>query len=293
MPILVDENSRVLVQGITGREGSFHTREMLDYGTVIRAGVTPWKGGMKVYGVPVYDSVEEALKEHPDINVSIVFVPPLHAPDAVYEAVDAGVKLVIVITEHIPVHETLRFTRYARYRGARIVGPNTPGIISPGRAKVGIMPSGYFKEGNIGLISRSGTLMYEVSWALMKWGFGISTAIGLGGDQIVGLDMVEAARLFEEDPGTRALVVVGEIGGSMEELLAEEVAKGAIEKPLVAFIAGMTAPPGRKMGHAGAIAMGRRGTAESKLKAFENVNVPVARRPREVPELLRRLLESR
>jgi len=289
--VLVNENTRLLVQGITGREGRFHTKLMLDYGTKVVAGVTPGKGGSKVYGIPVYDSIEEALNEHPEVNTSIIFVPARFASDAVLEAIDAGIELVVVITEHIPVHETLRFTRYAKYKGTMIVGPNTPGVISPGLAKVGIMPEKVFKRGNIGLISRSGTLTYEIAYAISKAGLGVSTSIGIGGDPVIGLDFVEAARLFLEDRETNALVIIGEIGGDAEERFASFLAEGEFDKPVVAFIAGKTAPPGKRMGHAGAIISTSGGTAAEKIKALREVGVKIAKTPSEIPQILFRILK--
>jgi len=290
MVVLLDENARVIVQGITGREGSFHTKLMKEYGTKIVAGVTPGKGGAEVHGVPVYDSVEEAVRNHPEANTSIIFVPARFAPDAVYEAVDAGLKLVVVITEGIPVHDTMKFVNYARRKGTVIIGPNCPGIISPGKAKVGIMPGHIFKPGNVGVVSRSGTLTYEISALLGEHGFGQSTVIGIGGDPIVGLTFTEAMRLYQEDPDTEALVLIGEIGGDMEERAAEMIKRGEFTKPVVAYIAGRTAPPGKRMGHAGAIIMMGAGTYESKRKALESAGVPVAETPFDVPELLREQL---
>ncbi|MCE4625084.1 MAG: succinate--CoA ligase subunit alpha [Desulfurococcales archaeon] len=291
MAVLLDENSRVIVQGITGREGSFHTKLMLEYGTKIVAGVTPGKGGREVHGVPVYDTMEEAVSEHPDANTSIIFVPARFAPDAVYEAIDAGMKLVVVITEHIPVHETLKFVNYAKQKGTTIIGPNCPGIISPGKSKVGIMPGHVFKPGKIGIVSRSGTLTYEIGYALSKRGYGQSTVIGIGGDPVVGLTFTEALKLFQEDPETEAVVLVGEIGGDMEERAAQMIKKGEFTKPVVAFIAGRTAPPGKRMGHAGAIIMMGTGTYEGKVKALEDAGVSVAKTPFEIPDLIEKALK--
>ncbi|GBF09710.1 succinyl-CoA synthetase alpha chain [Aeropyrum pernix] len=290
MAVLVDSGTRVLVQGITGREGSFHAKAMLEYGTKVVAGVTPGKGGGEVHGVPVYDSVKEALAEHPEINTSIVFVPAPFAPDAVYEAVDAGIRLVVVITEGIPVHETMRFVNYARQKGATIIGPNCPGVITPGQAKVGIMPGHIFKEGGVAVVSRSGTLTYEISYMLTRQGIGQSTVIGIGGDPIVGLSFTEALKLFQEDPQTEALVLIGEIGGDMEERAAEMIKKGEFTKPVIAYIAGRTAPPEKRMGHAGAIIMMGTGTYEGKVKALREAGVEVAETPFEVPELVRKAL---
>jgi len=290
MAVLLDENARVIVQGITGREGSFHTKLMLEYGTKIVAGVTPGKGGQTVHGVPVYDTMEEAVKEHPEANTSIIFVPARFAPDAVYEAVDAGMKLVVVITEHIPVHETLKFVNYAKQKGTVIIGPNCPGIISPGKAKVGIMPGATFKHGPVGIISRSGTLTYEIGYALSKEGIGQSTVIGIGGDPIIGLSFTEAMEYFEKDPETKALVLVGEIGGDMEERAAKMIEEGKFTKPVVAFIAGRTAPPGKRMGHAGAIIMMGTGTYKGKVEALEKAGVKVAKTPFEIPELIKEVI---
>jgi len=290
MVVLVDENTRVIVQGITGREGSFHTKLMLEYGTKIVAGVTPGKGGQEVHGVPVYDTMEEAVAEHPDASASIIFVPARFAPDAVYEAIDSGMKIVVVITEHIPVHDTMMFVNYAKSKGTIIIGPNCPGIISPGKTKIGIMPGHIFKPGRIGIVSRSGTLTYEIAYALTLAGYGQSTAIGVGGDPIVGLNFLEAARLFEEDEGTEGLVVIGEIGGDMEERLAAMIKRGEFTKPVVAYIAGRTAPPGKRMGHAGAIISMGTGRAEDKVRAFREVGVPVADTPVDVAKLLKKVL---
>jgi len=292
LTILVDKNTRVLVQGITGREGSFHTKMMLEYGTKVIAGVTPGKGGLRVHGVPVYDSVEEALAKHPEINTSIIFVPAPYASDAVYEAIDAGIKLIVVITEHIPVHDAMKFINYARMKGSIIIGPNTPGIISPGEAKVGIMPAHMFTKGPIGVISRSGTLTYEIAYALTKAGFGQSTCVGIGGDPIVGLDFIEVAEMFRSDSETKAIVLIGEIGGNLEEVFADYVLKKGYDKPIVAFIAGKTAPPGKRMGHAGAIISMGTGTAQSKIEALTSAGIPVAEKPSDIPKLLARVMKG-
>ncbi|MEM0377461.1 MAG: succinate--CoA ligase subunit alpha [Thermofilum sp.] len=291
MTILVDEGTRVLVQGITGRQGSLHTEEMLRYGTRVVAGVSPGKGGGRVHGVPVYDTVAEAVEAHPDINASIIFVPARYAPDAVYEAVDAGIPLVVVITEGIPVHETLLMVNYATRRGSTIIGPNTPGVISVGKCKVGIMPGHLFKPGRIGIVSRSGTLTYEVALRLAEAGFGVSTAVGIGGDPVTGLSFWDVYEMFQRDPETDAVVLVGEIGGTREEEFARTYAvrRG---KPVVAYIAGRYAPPGRRMGHAGAIAFGARGTYEGKVEELSRAGVPVAGSLREIPALLSRALRE-
>jgi succinyl-CoA synthetase alpha subunit len=288
--VLVGEDTRVIVQGITGREGSFHTKLMLEYGTKIVAGVTPGKGGQEVHGVPVYDTMEEAVAEHPDANTSIVFVPARFAPDAVYEAIDAGMKVVVVITEHIPVHETMKFVNYAKSKGTVIIGPNCPGIITPGAAKVGIMPGHVFKPGPVGIVSRSGTLTYEIAYSLTRAGIGQSTAIGIGGDPIVGLTFTEAMEYFEKDPQTKVLVLIGEIGGDMEERAAKMIEEGRFTKPVVAFIAGRTAPPGKRMGHAGAIIMMGTGSYQDKVKALEKAGVRVARIPQEIPKLVEEVM---
>lgn len=282
---LVSSDTRVLIQGITGREGRLHTKEMMAYGTKVVAGVTPGKGGEKVHGIPVYNSVEDALDEH-HIDASVVLVPARYAPDAVYEAIDGGIKLIIVITEHIPVHETLRMVTYAKYKGSMIIGPNTPGIIVPGETKLGIMPSRYFKRGAVSIISRSGTLTYEVAGLLSNSGLGIATAIGIGGDPIVGTDFSDIICLLERDERSKSIVIIGEIGGDMEERLAERVSKNPLSKKVVAFIAGKEAPPGKKMGHAGALIMGERGSAWNKIEALKEAGVPVAVTMFDIPKLL-------
>ena len=288
---MVSSRTRLLVQGITGRQGRFHTELMIKYGTRVVAGVVPGKGGMKVHGVPVYDTVAEALDNHPEINASIVFVPAKYASDAVLEAVEAEIPLIVVITEHIPVHHTVKFVRYAELRGTVIVGPNTPGVITPGEAKVGIMPERYFAPGRAGIVSRSGTLTYEVAWSLSKAGIGISTAIGIGGDPVVGLKLRDAALMLDKDAETDIIVVVGEIGGTEEEALADAIASGEIRKPVVTYIAGRTAPPGRRMGHAGAIVYGDAGTAESKIRALRKAGAAIVDAPTRVGEVALELLK--
>ncbi len=288
MAILVDRNTRVLVQGITGRDGSFHTKLMKEYGTNVVAGVTPGKGGMEVEGVPVYDTVKEAVKQT-DANTSIIFVPAKFASDAIYEAIDAGIKLVVVITEGIPIHDMLKVKKYAEEKGTRIIGPNCPGVITPEEAKVGIMPGHIFKRGKVGVVSRSGTLTYEIVSHLTRKGFGQSTAVGIGGDPIIGSRFVDVLKMFNEDDETEAVVLIGEIGGTDEQDAAEYIGK-YFRKPVVAFIAGKTAPREKRMGHAGAIIAGGEGTAEEKRKAFEKVGVKVADLPEEVPEILKELL---
>jgi len=285
----VNSNTKVLVQGITGKEGSFHTSLMLKYKTKIVAGVSPGKGGSKLNGVPVYDTVAEAAKEH-EIDASIIFVPAKYAPEAVYEAVDSGVKLVVIITEHIPVVEVAKFVRYAKVRGTRIVGPNCPGLIAPGESLIGILPSKYFNRGMVGIVSRSGTLTYEVASILRQ--YGQSTVIGIGGDPIIGTPMQEAVLDFQDDPETEAIVVIGEIGGTMEERVAQLKKAGKITKPVVAYIAGMTAPREKRMGHAGAVVYMGMGTFESKVNAFREAGIPLAKTPYEVKDLIEKVLRK-
>ena len=287
MAILVDKNTKVLVQGATGREGSSHTLAMLKYGTSIVAGVTPGKAGTDVGGVPIYNTVKQAIDAHPEINSSIIFVPAPFNADAVFEALDSDLKLVVDITEHVPIRDSLEFVNYARDRGVTIIGPNCPGVMSPEECKLGIMPGQIFSKGNVGIVSRSGTLTYEIAWVLSKAGLGQSTAVGVGGDPIIGRDTVEIIEMFESDPGTNSLVVIGEIGGDAEERLAARVKQKGMKKPIVAFIAGRQAPPGKRMGHAGAIVSMGSGTADGKIQALESVGVKVAELPSEIPKLIR------
>jgi len=291
MGILVDENTRVIVQGITGKEGSFHTKLMLQYGTKVVAGVTPGKGGSTVEGLPVYDTMAEAVKEHPEANTSIIFVPAKFASDAVYEAVDSGMKVIVVITEHIPVHDAIEFVNYAKRKGSVIIGPNCPGIITPGKTKIGIMPGHVFTPGPVGIMSRSGTLTYEIGYFLTKAGLGQSTVIGVGGDPVTGLTFPEVIEMFERDPQTKAVVMIGEIGGDAEERVARMVKEGRIKKPVVAFVAGRTAPEGKRMGHAGAIIMLGTGAYKDKVAALEDAGIRVARTPYEVSKLVKEALE--
>ena len=277
MSILVDNDTRLVVQGFTGSEGSFHAEQMLDYGTNVVAGVTPGKGGAEHLGRPVFNTVAEAVDEE-GANASIIFVPPPFAADAVQEAVAAGIEVVICITEGIPVRDMVPTYHYARSRGARLIGPNCPGVITPGEAKVGIMPAKIFEEGPVGVISRSGTLTYETVDQLTRQGLGQSTAVGIGGDPVIGTRFIDALKLFEEDDQTEAVVLIGEIGGSAEEEAAEYV-ETHMSKPVFAFIAGRTAPPGRRMGHAGAIVSGGQGTAEGKFAALEEAGVTVVKNP--------------
>ncbi|MDP8002632.1 MAG: succinate--CoA ligase subunit alpha [Caldisphaera sp.] len=293
MGILVDENTRLIVQGITGNEGSFHTKLMLEYGTKIVAGVTPGKGGSKVYDIPIYDTVAEAVKEHPEANTSIIFVPAKFAADAVYEAVDSNLKFVVVITEHIPVHDALEFVNYAKSKGTNIIGPNCPGAITPEKAKVGIMPGHVFIPGPVGIASRSGTLTYEVSYALTRSGIGQSTVLGIGGDPVIGMTFTEVMEYYEKDPQTKALIIVGEIGGDAEERAAKMVEEKRFTKPVIGFIAGRTAPEGKRMGHAGAIIMLGSGTYKDKVETLESVGIKVAKTPFELPKLINDALKGK
>ena len=273
MSILVDENTKVVVQGVTGREGTFHTQQMKAYGTNIVAGVTPGKGGATVEDIPVLNRVKDAVEKH-GANTSCIFVPPAFASDAMLEAAEAGIKVIVCITEGIPTLDMVKTVRFLKKCGAVLIGPNTPGIISPGKTKVGIMPGYVHKPGGIGVISRSGTLTYEVVDQLTKAGFGQSTCIGLGGDPIVGTSFIDHLRWFGEDAETTGVVIIGEIGGTAEEEAAEYIAR-EFNKPVVAFIAGQTAPPGRRMGHAGAIISGGKGKAQDKIKALESHGIEV------------------
>jgi succinyl-CoA synthetase alpha subunit len=290
LAILVDKSTRVLVQGITGREGTNHTIGMLKYGTRVLAGVTPGKEGVKVEGVPVFDSVKRAIQKFPEINTSIIFVPAAFVADAVYEALDSELKLLVVISEHVPEHDSLQFVSYAREHGVTIIGPNCPGLISPGECKVGIMPDHIFTKGNVGMVSRSGTLTYEIAWVLTRDGLGQSTAVGIGGDPVIGRDVVEIGDMLENDPSTKAIVVIGEIGGDAEERLAAKVKSQGVKKPIVSFIAGRQAPRGKRMGHAGAIISMGSGTAQSKIDALRSAGIPAAELPSEIPKLIRQSL---
>ena len=285
MGILINGDTRAIVQGITGKQGSYHTKLMLEYGTKIVAGVVPGKGGTVVNGVPVYDTVKEAVEAYsPD--ASIIFVPAPFAQDAVLEAIVNGIKTVVVVTEHLPIKDTINIMAYAAQSQVTIIGPNTPGIIVPGECKLGIMPTNVFTSGNIGVVSRSGTLTYEIAAGLTGKGLGQSTCIGVGGDPIVGLNFIEALELFKEDQKTKAVALIGEIGGNMEELTAEYIAKKHYPKPVVAYVAGRFAPSGKRMGHAGAIIMGKQGTAQSKIEAYTNAGVKAAQKPDDVAFLL-------
>jgi len=283
--ILVGRHTKAIVQGITGTQGSFHTRLMLDYRTEVVAGTSPGKGGTQVHGIPVYDTVEEAVKKH-KTDASIIFVPAPFATDAAFEALECELKTIVIITEHIPVKDAMQVMARAKQHGAVVIGPNTPGIITPGECKLGIMPAHVFKPGIVGIASRSGTLTYEIAAGLSVGGLGQSTCLGLGGDPIVGLSFVEVLKMFERDEHTRAVALIGEIGGNLEELAADFVSKEGYSKPVVAFVAGRTAPSGKRMGHAGAIVMGGAGTAQSKIDAFRAAGIEVAERPSDVARIL-------
>ncbi len=288
MSILIDQNTNVIVQGVTGRDGSFHARQMVSDGTRVVAGVTPGKGGQKLDEIPVYNSVGEAANDH-RVDATVIFVPPKFATAAIREAADAGVPLIICITEGMPVLEMVENYRYVKDRGLRLIGPNCPGLISPGKSKIGIMPYRIHREGEIGVISRSGTLTYEVVYNLTVAGLGQSTCIGIGGDPIIGTTFTDLLELFEADAGTTGVVLIGEIGGEDEERAAEYI-KTKMTKPVVAFISGRTAPPGKRMGHAGAIISGGKGTPQAKVEAFEGAGVAVADKPDEIPDLMRKAL---
>jgi succinyl-CoA synthetase alpha subunit len=287
MSILVGRKTRLVVQGITGREGEFHTRQMLEYGTNVVAGVTPGKGGGWVAGVPVFDTVREAV-EATEANCSIIYVPARFASDAMLEAADSGIRVVVCITEGIPVLDMIKVRAHLDCMDVRLIGPNCPGIITPEQAKVGIMPGHIHRPGSIGVVSRSGTLTYEVVYALSERGLGQSTAVGIGGDPINGTDFIDVLRLFEDDPQTTQIVLIGEIGGTDEQRAAAFIARH-MSKPVTAFVAGQTAPPGKRMGHAGAIIEGGEGTAGEKIAAFEAVGVRVARHPAEIADLVAEL----
>lgn len=288
MSILVDRDTLLVVQGITGREGTFHTLQCKAYGTNVVAGVTPGKGGTIHEGIPVFNTVDEARRKT-GANASVIFVPPPFAADAIMEASDAGVKLVVCITEGIPTFDMIKATEYLKSRDTRLIGPNCPGIISPGKCKIGIMPGAIHREGAVGVISRSGTLTYEAVGQLSTRGIGQSTCIGIGGDPIIGTSFVDALKLFFEDSGTEAIVMIGEIGGTAEEQAADYVRSNG-QKPVVGFIAGQTAPPGRRMGHAGAIISGGKGTAADKMNALQTAGIHVVKSPAEIGETVAKLM---
>jgi succinyl-CoA synthetase alpha subunit len=291
LSVLVDKNTRLVVQGITGKEGSFHTKQMMEYGTNVVGGVTPGKGGTTHEGVPVFNTVADAVREA-GANASVIYVPPAFAADAIMEAANAGVGLVVCITEGIPALDMVKVKQYLADKQTRLVGPNCPGVISPGKCKVGIMPGHIHKEGNIGVVSRSGTLTYEAVGQLTALGLGQSTAIGIGGDPIIGTTHLNALALFQDDPETEGIVMIGEIGGTAEEEAAA-FAKDTVTKPIVAFIAGQTAPPGRRMGHAGAIIAGGKGTAAEKMKALAEAGIRVVNSPADIGQAMRDAMGSR
>jgi len=290
MSIFINKKTKLIVQGITGRDGSFHAKQMKKYGTDVVGGVTPGKGNSKVAGIPVFNTMEEAVAKT-KANTSVIYVPPAFATDAIFEAAAAGIKLIVCVTEGVPANDMMKAVPYVKAQGARLIGPNCPGLISPDQSKVGILPGTIVKKGNVGVISRSGTLTYEAIWALTLAGLGQSTCIGIGGDQVIGTNFIDCLEAFENDPATKAIVMIGEIGGSDEEVAAQFIKKH-VTKPVVSFIAGRTAPPGKRMGHAGAIISGGSGTAEDKIKALNKVGVPVAASPLELPVLLKELLKA-
>ncbi len=290
MAIFVDENTRVLVQGITGRDGLFHAVSMRDYGTNVAGGVTPGKGGQTVEGFAVFDSMHEAVSKT-GANTSVVFVPERFAADAIIEAADAGIRLIVCISEGIPVLDMLRIVSYLQKKATKLIGPNSPGVISPGKSKVGILPGQIFRAGRVGVVSRSGTLTYEIVNHITAAGLGQSTCVGIGGDPVIGSNFLDVLRLFRSDPGTEAVVLVGEIGGSDEEEAARFISQ-ELSKPAVAFIAGRTAPKGKRMGHAGAIISGSSGAAEEKVAALNAAGIPVASEPAEIASLLKERLHE-
>ena len=291
MSVLVNKDSKVIVQGFTGSEGTFHAGQMIEYGTNVVGGVTPGKGGQSHLDKPVFNTVEDAVNEV-GANVSIIFVPPAFAADAIMEAADAGIKVIIAITEGIPVKDMVQAKEYIKGKGVTLIGSNCPGVITPGEAKVGIMPGFVFKKGRIGLVSKSGTLTYEAADQLAKAGLGISTAIGIGGDPIIGTPTKDAVELLMEDPETDAIVMIGEIGGNYEALAAEYIKSTGNKKPVVGFIAGQTAPPGRRMGHAGAIIGGAEDTAEAKMRIMAECGIHVAQSPADIGETMAKVLNG-
>ncbi len=290
MSILINKKTKVIVQGITGRDGSFHADQMKKYGTNVVGGVTPGKGGTDIHDIPVFNSVADAVAKT-GANTSVIYVPPAFSIDAIYEAVDAGIKLVVCITEGVPANDMLKVYEYVKSKGARLIGPNCPGLISPGESKVGIMPGSIVTKGPVGVVSRSGTLTYEAIWALTSAGIGQTTCIGIGGDQIIGTNFLDALEMFQADPATKAVVLIGEIGGNDEEMAANYV-RTKMTKPVVGFIAGRMAPPGKRMGHAGAIISGGSGTAKDKIEAFNRAGIPVADSPTQIPALIKQKMSG-
>mgnify|MGYP002657239898 FL=1 len=291
MSVLIDKDTKVIVQGITGRDGSFHAAKMKEYGTQVVGGTSPGKGGQEVDGIPVFNPVKEAVKAT-GANTSIIFVPAPFAKDAMLEAIDGGIKLVVCITEGVPVIDAVEAQNYARIKGVKVIGPNCPGLISPEKSMVGIMPANIFKKGHTGVVSRSGTLTYEVVYDLVQGGLGISTAVGVGGDPVVGLYFEDMLQMFQDDPDTDSIAMIGEIGGDAEERAAKYI-REHINKPVAVFISGRQAPPGKQMGHAGAIISGGSGSAEGKIKALEAVGVPVADETCQLPDLLKKQLAKK
>jgi len=291
MSIFIDKKTTVIVQGITGRDGSFHAEQMKKYGTRVVGGVTPGKGGTTVAGIPVFNTMEEAVAKT-GANTSVIYVPPPFAADAIREAVGAGIKLVVCVTEGVPANDMMKVVPFVKQHGARLIGPNCPGLISPEQSKVGILPGTIVKKGNVGVVSRSGTLTYEAIWALTLAGMGQTTCVGIGGDQVIGTNFIDCLQAFEHDSGTKGIVMIGEIGGSDEEEAAKFI-KRYVTKPVVAFIAGQAAPPGKRMGHAGAIVSGGSGTAAGKIEALNKVGIKVAGSPTELPELLKAAMKAK
>lgn len=289
MTILADENTRVIVQGITGRIGAVQTRLMREYGTRIVAGVTPGREGQSVDGIPVYDTVQDAVDKH-EADATVVFVPALLARDAAFEAVEAGIRLIVIVTERIPIHDALKIRSCAQRAGATVIGPNSPGIIVPSKAKIGIMPANLFRAGNVGVATRSATLGYEIAGNLTQAGIGQSTCVGIGGDRVTGVNFVDVLKLFQEDQDTHAVVIVGEVGRTLEEEAAECAKSGMFKKPIASFIAGRFAPPEKRLGHAGAIIESGRGTAESKIRVLREAGIRVADKPSQIVEVLKQIL---
>ena len=292
MSIILDKDTKVIVQGITGKTAMFHTKQMLEYGTKIVAGVTPGKAGQVVEGVPVFNTVQDAV-EAPGATASVVFVPPRFAADSIMEGVEAGLDLVVCITEHVPVQDMIKVRAYMEGKKTRLIGPNCPGILTVGEAKLGIIPGYIYKKGHVGVISRSGTLTYEASFQLSQAGLGQTTAVGIGGDPVKGTDFIDALKLFKDDDDTLALIMIGEIGGTAEEDAAKWIAENMPNKPVVGFIAGVQAPPGKRMGHAGAIIAGGKGTAADKIKALNAVGIPVAENVAQIGETMVKLLKEK
>lgn len=292
MSIILDKDTKVIVQGITGKTAMFHTKQMLEYGTKIVAGVTPGKAGQVVEGVPVYNTVQDAV-EATGATASVVFVPPRFAADSIMEGVEAGLDLVVCITEHVPVQDMIKVRAYMEGKKTRLIGPNCPGILTVGEAKLGIIPGYIYKKGHVGVISRSGTLTYEASFQLTQAGLGQTTAVGIGGDPVKGTDFIDALKLFKDDDDTLALIMIGEIGGTAEEDAAKWIAENMPNKPVVGFIAGVQAPPGKRMGHAGAIIAGGKGTAADKIKALNAVGIPVAENVAQIGETMVNLLKEK